>query len=200
MEIRRLTWEEVQPIWNLRLWFGRDSEPVTSMMYLGGYDMAYKEQTPVFLGVKPAENVIAVNSYVRTEGTQYRSRGLWVDPDFRGKGLAKKLLTHMLQCIRDEGGTMVWTMPREEALSAYESAGFVRTTDWFDQEWGRNCYAMTSLRTIEQIEDDATTILAGRKTFYVNELMMYVEGGSISTEDARQLMKPLADEEQGRWG
>ena len=141
MALESLPWEEVKPIWDNELWPGRDSEPVTSMKWLGGYDMEYKKQTPIFIGLSISGEVIGVNSFVRTEDTEFRSRGLWVHPDHRGCGLGKRLLHTTVDWIADEGGTFVWTMPREEAMPVYASAGFVRASDWIQQEWGTNCYA-----------------------------------------------------------
>jgi len=145
MELQNLTWEQVKPIWDTKLWPGRDSEPVTSMKYLGGYDMALKDANPHFIGVVVGEHIIAVNSYVPTGANEWRSRGLWVDSNFRKQGHAKTLLKFMLTHVRDIGGTMIWTMPRMDALAAYESVGFVRTTEWSEHDWGTNCYAMVIL-------------------------------------------------------
>ncbi len=197
MELRRLDWDQVKPIWDTKLWPGRDSEPVTSMKYLGGYEMPYKDQTPTFMGIVTGDHIVAVNSYVRTHDDEYRSRGLWVDPNFRGQGHAKSILEYMADWIQQEGGTTVWTMPREEALPAYQAAGFIRTSGWFNADWGRNCYALKSLRTIEDIEAEAIIMLAGRRTFYVNKMS---KRGKMTTEEARLLMRQLADDEKRRWG
>lgn len=139
-----LVWEDVKPIWDKHLWPGRDSQPVTSMKYRGGYDMEYKNQTPYFIGfVDEPDNVIAVNSYVPTKssGEEWRSRGLWVHPKHRGCGHAKELLEFMIDDIKKKGGTFIWTMPRRGALEAYESVGFSQSTAWKKQDWGVNCYA-----------------------------------------------------------
>ena len=197
MEIRQITWEQTKPIWDTYLWPGRDSEPVTSMKYLGGYDMAYKAQEPRFIGIENAQGIlVAVNSYVLTHGTEFRSRGLWVDPQFRRLGYAKVLLEYMLDFIATEGGTMVWTMPRRGALEAYESAGFIRTTGWSEEGWGVNCYAIASLRTIASFEEEAERYRERRKRFWTRE-MSGLQG--YSTEEMRRIMKPLADEEEAEW-
>lgn len=141
-----LTWEQVKPIWDTHLWPGRDSEPVTSMKYKGGYDMSFKTEEPQFVGFVDLGETIAVNSYVRTSGTMFRSRGLWVHPRFRGCGYAKDLLNHMINDVRNTDGSMIWTMPRRGALEVYEAVGFERTTEWEKQGWGVNCYARYDLK------------------------------------------------------
>ena len=144
-DFKILTWEEVKPIWDTHLWPGRDSEPVTSMVYLGGHNMQYKKGKPYFVGFVDAGEVIAVNSYVCNSAQTWRSRGLWVHPKFRGCGYAGDLLSYMFGDIRQMGGDWIWTMPRRGALEVYESVGFVRVSEWEKQGWGVNCYAKKDL-------------------------------------------------------
>ena len=146
MDLDILTWEQVKPIWDTHLWPGRDSEPVTSMRYKGGYDLSFKLEEPRFTGIVDTSDIIAVNSYVLTSGTMWRSRGLWVHPRFRGCGYARDLLQFMIKEIATTDGRMIWTMPRRGALEAYESVGFTKTTDWEKQGWGVNCYARYDIR------------------------------------------------------
>ena len=201
MELRQLSWEQVKPIWDTYLWPGRDSEPVTSMKYLGGYDMGYKKQAPHFIGIEsPSGALVAVNSYVRTHGDEFRSRGLWVDHVHRRLGYASTMLSYMLDFIAQQGGRMVWTMPREGALEAYQKAGFIRTTGWDTNDWGRNCYAIASLGSIEDIATEAKLLKERRTHFYNAHLRRHIEfEGNMTTEEARQIMRPLADEEEARW-
>ena len=198
MEVLKLSWDQVKPIWDGELWPGRDSEPVTSMMYLGGYDMEYKNLDATFLGIVVDDEIVGVNSYVPTEPHEFRSRGLWVRPDKRGKGYANKLLQATIMDAVEEGGRYLWTMPREDALPAYKSVGFIRTSGWFNADWRRNCYALKSLWPIERIQAFATQIKAGRKVFYVRKMSVVEE--KMTTEEARLMMRELADDEQGRWG
>ena len=141
-----LEWQDVEPIWNTHLWPGRESQPVTSMVYMGGYNMEYKNEKPVFIGmVEDPDQVVAVNSYVYNEEGVWRSRGLWVHPDHRGKGFAKHLLLYMIDDVEQRGGKYIWTMPRREALQTYESVGFRKVSNWEQHDWGTNCYAIKTL-------------------------------------------------------
>ena len=142
MDLEILTWEQVKPVWDTSLWPGRNSEPVTSMKYLGGYDMGYKREEPRFVGfINDSEEIVAVNSYVLTTITEWRSRGLWVHPKHRGHGYARDMLQYMIDDIKSMGGRKIWTMPRRGALEAYEASGFTKTSEWEKHEWGVNCYA-----------------------------------------------------------
>ncbi|KPL06626.1 hypothetical protein AMJ86_07825 [bacterium SM23_57] len=191
-----LRWIDVKPIWDSHLWPGRDSEPVTSMKYLGGYDMEYKNQKPKFIGFTLGGQIVATNSYVRTTGTEWRSRGLWVHEDFRGQGNGELLLECMLKDIREEGGNMVWTLPRKEALGVYEKVGFIRSTGWKEHDWGTNCYAIACLGTLEEVGKEATRIRERRIEFYHKNLAA-LEGQPM--EEARAATRALADIEEAEW-
>ena len=144
-EFKLLTWAQVKPIWDTELWPGRDSEPVTSMKFLGGYDMDYKNRTPIFIGLMAREAIIGVNSIVRTEGCEWRSRGLWVSPFFRGNGHGVQLLQESAAKARVEGGLKIWSLPKREAFRSYEKAGFKQASEWSEHDWGTNCYVIRSL-------------------------------------------------------
>jgi len=198
LNFESLTWEQVKPVWDTKLWDGRDSEPVTSMKYLGGYDMEYKARPPFFIGLVLNDEIVAVNSYTSTAGTSWRSRGLWVHPWHRRNGYAKEILRETREHIKLMGGTFVWTMPRREALPAYESAGFIRTTGWSTHEWGENCYAISSLSDIWRIGRESLDITDRRIDFYNTMLCDKIRSG-ISLDEARRTMKPLADMEEEEW-
>ena len=152
MSIREITFEEILPMWQ-QLWEGRKSpiEPVTSMVYLGGHDMSIKTAyEPMFLGVFDEDNpdeLVAVNSGVRTSPKLYRSRGLYVLESHRRKGFASWLLEETADQAWTEGCTEVWSLPRQAAYPAYVKAGFRKTSEWIDDgvEFGPNCYVMRYL-------------------------------------------------------
>jgi GNAT superfamily N-acetyltransferase len=146
----------IHSIWKEKLWPNRESaiRPVSSMKRGGGYDMTIYSASPVFLGVveaKNRKNVIAVNSFFKTGTNEYRSRGLWVDPDYRSLKIGKMIMAdtikrvHQLNSLRN---TVLWTIPRQSAMPFYESCGFVRTSDWFDEgmEFGPNAYAEQTIK------------------------------------------------------
>ena len=146
-----IQFEDILPIWENELWLNRKSkiEPVSCMLLNGGYAAINYE--PTFWGLYDNTELIAVNSGHRTSFTNYRSRGLWVHPNHRRKGLTKILFEELFIQAKKEtlpiAGMLVWSCPRKSALKAYEASGFVRISDWFDEgmEFGPNCYVEKTL-------------------------------------------------------
>ena len=148
MIVEEISWEEMLPVWQHKLWPGRLSkiDPASALAYPNGIDMKNKLFTPTYLAIK-TDKIVAVNSIVMCNGAGARSRGLWVDPECRGQGLAKIILNETIAKAIKYGATYLWTMPRQPALPAYISVGFEKTSDWFDKgvEFGPNCYAIKAL-------------------------------------------------------
>lgn len=144
-----ITFEDILPIWRDKLWPSRKSaiEPVSVIQHDGSYDMSIQQNVPTFFGVYVDDVLVGVNSGVKTTSTHYRSRGLYVDPAYRGHKIAKRLLQMVDDQAISEGCSIVWTMPRKEAYPTYLSMGYVATTDFFDEgvEFGPNCFASKTL-------------------------------------------------------
>lgn len=145
MKVERVTFDDILPIWRDRLWPGRKSaiEPVSSMAYLGGYDITIKNNEASFFAVCKGGEIVGVNSGFPTGDDQYRSRGIWVDPELRGKDIGRMLIEAVVKDGMTRGCVMVWTVPRKSAMPFYERCGFKRVSDWFAEgmEFGPNCYA-----------------------------------------------------------
>ena len=199
VQYRYLTWEEAREIWVTKLWPGRDDvEPITSMKYLGGYDLSLKNEAVHFLGATYNDIPVGVNSYTRTGKSQWRSRGLWVDKEWRRLGVASGIMRGMFADILNRGGTTVWTLPRQDSYGFYAQMGFIQTTPYNELDWGHNCYALASVRTLTSVEVEAHWLRDMRQTFYREVLEPMVENGE-STEMIRRAMKPLADREERQW-
>jgi GNAT superfamily N-acetyltransferase len=103
------------------------------------------KQIPSFFGVFEGGNLVAVNSGHAT-WKMYRSRGLYVHPLYRGLGLSRLLLGATIEQARLEKKRYVWSIPRQQALPAYEAAGFRQSTDWFKTETAElNCFVLLPL-------------------------------------------------------
>ena len=144
------TFQDVKNIWNEKLWPDRKStiKEMSSMQYLGGFDMAiYEKYKPTFFIVKYGNTIVGVNSGHRTKDRLYRSRGIWVDPEYRRHGVAQLLFDMTEKQAKKENCDAVWSMPRKSALSAYEKFGFVKQGDFFDEgvEFGPNCWVLKRL-------------------------------------------------------
>ena len=154
--------EDVFDSWNKELWPGRSS-PITPMSslkwdaqsYLTTEEVLvtndnniYKKYAPVFFCIRDGamHNIVGVNSGHKTENGVYRSRGLWVHPNYRNNGLSRKLLEQTIIQAQLENCTFIWTMPRATSLYAYEKVGFGKIGEWTNKyEFGPNCIAIHQL-------------------------------------------------------
>ena len=146
---KRITFDEILPIWQNELWPDRESaiEPMSAMTwpYEGDpqpIDMSIFEYEPTFWGVYIDNKLIGVNSGHRTTDQAYRSRGIWVDPAQRGKRISQTLFALLTHQAQIEGCDMVWSIPRKSALQAYTNAGFQTVGDFIETETSEaNIYA-----------------------------------------------------------
>jgi len=148
--IHTIDFDIISAVWKQQLWTNRKSEicPMSSMQFLGGTDMSiYEKYVPSFWAVFDNDNIIGVNSGFATADTRYRSRGIWVDPDYRNKGIAQLLFGQIDKQAKQENKSVCWSIPRKTALPAYEKAGYVKCSDWFNEgmEFGPNCYVKKSI-------------------------------------------------------
>jgi GNAT superfamily N-acetyltransferase len=89
------------------------------------------QSTPIFLGYIINDNIVAVNSgHACTNQNNYRSRGLWVDPNYRRQGIAQLLLTATIEQGQQEGYTQIWSYPRQSSWPTYQAVGFKLASDW----------------------------------------------------------------------
>ena len=150
MICKKISFETILPVWQNKLWSGRhsDIEPLSAMTWpFEGdpepIDMNIFEYTPTFWGVYIDDKLVGVNSGHRTTDWQYRSRGIWVDPDYRGKGIAELLFSMLQNQATLEGCEMIWSIPRKTALKAYTKFGFSTVGDYISTETAdANIYAM----------------------------------------------------------
>jgi GNAT superfamily N-acetyltransferase len=68
-------------------------------------------------------------------GKEYRSRGLWVDPEYRGMMIGTKLLVKTIAQGYHERAVLCWSYPRFESWITYQNAGFCRIDYNFNFEW-----------------------------------------------------------------
>ena len=146
-----ISFEEVMEGWK-QLWPDREKYPQVSSWFLMDEVFEMKGLFPKdvighdiniastldkdYYGVYYNERLIGVNSGHLTTSNSWRSRGLWVHPEFRNLGISKILLNAVIDTAYTE---YVWSVPKESALKAYESVGFVRKSEFFDTENGNNC-------------------------------------------------------------
>lgn len=146
--INRISFADIFDVWSRRLWPNRTSEitPTSAMTYIGGYDYENMEGEPTFFGYFIDGALVGVNSGHKTMNYTYRSRGLYVFPEHRGKGIGVELLLATIKQAKVENCSMCWSYPRYTSWPTYQKAGFVLTSDWEKSETSdRNAYCMIKL-------------------------------------------------------
>ena len=148
--IQSISFDEILHIWTERLWPTRTSSIETHSAMMFGeypykYDASYFNNEPSFFGLYVDDILVGVNSGHKT-GDSYRSRGLYVFPEYRGNSFGKQLLEHTARQAVVEESTFCWSLPRHTSFSTYASAKFVQVGDWFETETSeKNAYAIINL-------------------------------------------------------
>ena len=137
----KISFDTILPIWQDKLWPNRESaiEPMSAMTWPfegapDPIDMSIFDYKPTFWGVYIDDKLVGVNSGHRTHHTQYRSRGIWVDPDYRGRGIAQQLFILTEHQALVEGSLLLWSIPRKTALSSYTKFGFKTVGGYIETE------------------------------------------------------------------
>lgn len=161
MIIKKIAWEDILPIWETKLWpkSVRQSpiEPTSAMclfkqwkhlddgntILTEHYDLENMKFTPTFWGCFIDNKLVGVNSGHMCINKEYRSRGLWVDPSYRGIAIGTKLLLKTISQGYHEGAVLCWSYPRFESWVTYHNAGFSLqgynfSFDWEESETGKN--------------------------------------------------------------
>ncbi len=148
--IKEISFDIIKEIWDIKLWPNRKTSinPMSSIILGGGYDMNIYNFTPTFWGAFVNDKLIGVNSGFQTGNGYYRSRGIWIDPEYRRKNIATELMNKIEETAIKEECHTLWSMPRDTAITFYESFGYEKVSDWFDEnvEFGPNCYVTKDLK------------------------------------------------------
>lgn len=146
--IRPITWSQIKKIWHTRLWPDRTTaiESTSAMCYLSGYDINNMNYDPTFFGYFVHHKIVGVNSGHLCADNSYRSRGLWVDKDYRGNGFGRQLLEAAVNQAKLESADFIWSFPRKSSWSTYKSVGFKRTSKYTKSETSdTNAYCILPL-------------------------------------------------------
>lgn len=134
--IKLISWEEISEIWKKNLWPSRKSpiESTSAMCFLEGFNMQNMKNTPTFFGFLINGKIVGVNSGHMCIDNNYRSRGLWVNSNYRNQGIGTQLLLSTIDQGKDEGAEYVWSFPRYSSWSTYQNAGFKISSSWIASE------------------------------------------------------------------
>lgn len=131
MQIQHIPYSEIQKVWAEKLWPGRRLiESHSAMTIDQSYDMRNMDMELICYGILHEGNIIAVNSVHLCGDQSMRSRGLWVDFDFRARRLGLNLLEYGIKLAREKGCPFIWSYPRKTSWFVYQRAGFYLTTEW----------------------------------------------------------------------
>ena len=156
--VEEISFEEIAEVWAAELWPDKKNGVAKANEWtwywlqkeLGKDKRMARDAIPTFVGIKSGKKLVTVNScyYSNSKGmfNYWRSRGLWVHPDFRGQKYSSVILTWCLEHAKANNGHWMWSVPRKSAMAAYKSVGFVIQSDWFDDgQYGPNCIAAVYL-------------------------------------------------------
>lgn len=148
--IRTVDWPTIEYIWQTYLWPNRQSkiETNSAMCYHSGHNMYNMSTTPTFFGYYIGKDLVGVNSGHMCANNEYRSRGLWVAPEYRGRGIGQQLLLATIEQARKEHARFAWSYPRRSSCATYQSAGFEITSEWHLSETSEeNAYCILNLKS-----------------------------------------------------
>jgi len=139
MGIREITFEEVLPLWK-QLWYPKtDIQKRSGMLLLHRFERSIitnDEIEVTYFGYEVSGKIVGVNSGYSIDG--YRSRGLFVLPEYRRQGISQKLF----QATEDKAKKILWSIPRKESLGSYKKFGFKVVSEFFEGEYGKNCFVV----------------------------------------------------------
>lgn len=141
LKTQRITFETILPVWSSKLWPDRVSAIETHSALTWPFegdpdsiDMEIFNYPTTFWGVYVDNKLVGVNSGHKTTDRQYRSRGIWVDPEYRKQGISQTLFMMTEHQAKIEKCDMIWSIPRKTALKAYTKFGFSTVGDYFGTE------------------------------------------------------------------
>jgi len=149
MKIKIVNFETIYPIWKDKLWKGRVTKIESSnpIDYLGKYNPKIMENKPICFACYNDNKIIGVNSLLPTSNTFCRSRGLYINTEYRLKNVGKKLIETTLNYANILEFKYIWSMPRKSSLPFYLKCGFKQVSEFDEQyEFGPNCFVIKQLK------------------------------------------------------
>lgn len=138
--IKEITFSEICILWD-KLHPNRNHRMFSTMCPYGHNSWHKTEKVMThYFGYYIDDKLVGVNSGHTTALITFRSRGLYVLPEYRKQGIGLKLLKHTIKIGSNYTDDIIWSYPRKEALSVYEQAGFKRISDFEQGDYGINCY------------------------------------------------------------
>lgn len=139
----------IYDIWAYHLWPERTSkiEPHSAMLLNGTYDIGNFKYKPSFFLYLHNDKIAGCNSGHMCVDNSYRSRGLYVFPEYRNMGIGQKLLSRTIDQAKTEKADYIWSYPKQSSWKTYNSVGFNLYTDWEQSELGQNAYCTLDIKS-----------------------------------------------------
>ena len=149
--IKKITWEQTRDMWEMHM-PNMSIEPTSAMtcpvsivlddnyeqQVIDTYDLQNQKFNPAFWGAFDNERLIGTNSGHMTLYNLYRSRGLYVEEEYRGHGIGQKLLLKTISQGYFEKAIGVWSYPNRNAWMSYRNTGFILSGEEFNFDWTIN--------------------------------------------------------------
>lgn len=135
----------IKNFWSTELWPNRIFKHASSMLYLqpNKYDIKIYNNNMYYLTLKYNDIIIGTNSFFKSEENFLRSRGLWINKNYRGNNLSKMFFDYAINNIcHMEKCKYIWSYPRKSAINSYLKNNFKKTSDWIINENNINCYIL----------------------------------------------------------
>ena len=183
--LKKITWEEILPMWQEHL-SNMSLETNSAMSLLNdrklsedtenpiwidvhSYDLQNMETTPTFWGAFHNDKLVGVNSGHMCLNKLYRSRGLFVLPEYRNLMIAQKLLMKTISQASHEKAIACWSYPKQSVEQVYRHQGFTTSGKefFFNYDEGVSSKGETTLnikavRVLKEKEFDAYCVKENR--------------------------------------
>ena len=140
--ICRVNYETAKEVWKQELWsYGDSADKKYSKMKINNekFDKTMAKKTIFYWAYKLDDKIVGINSGYKSCDNYYRSRGIWVDPKFRGIGFAKTLIDVAITESMFWDCKYIWAYPRKETVGVWESMGFKKQGQFESASYGFNC-------------------------------------------------------------
>jgi hypothetical protein len=148
MKVKIIDFEQILPYWKILWPHITEITKASPILFGGSTNLNLMNKNPIFLGTFVEQKLVGVNSILETSKKTCRSRGLWVSPENRNCGIGSFLMKETQKIAIEMGYKIMWSMPRQSALSFYLLHNFKKIGDFFYKyEFGPHCFVFKRLNT-----------------------------------------------------
>ena len=148
--IQEISFEKIKLYWKI-LWPNINVEdeikyvsmptcPYTTNIFIKLGKTSPRSIPSIFIGYFIDSQIVGVLNGYKTSSYFFRTRGLWVNDNYRRLGIATKLMKEVEKFAFKCGCFELWTIPRKSAINFYKQYGFEQMTDFIIRD-DNHCYA-----------------------------------------------------------